>query len=184
MVETERLDFEFQRAGLPIAVRAELWANDEPAAYGCPEFARGFPVMRATIAGPTRGYQDLLGWIQLIRTPPEFGERFHLDSVEMLGEVSHPFGYFGLAPTMYDAPHRDVLPDMDWVAHTFLGGIAGIYKEFEAHAHIGFSWGYAIRDGAVSVTGLAELGPEAWDAHLPYLGATCPAWTFTPGYAP
>lgn len=179
---TETLAFELEPAGVPVSVRAELWPNQDPAAHGCPEFARGFPVMRATIEPPSRGYQDLLGWIQLIRGVPADGEGFSLDSLEMLGEVSHPFGYFGHAPTAFDAPHRDNFDDVDWVAHTFLGGVAGIYREYDAHAFLGFSWGYAIRDGEVSVTGLAELGPDAWNAHLPFLRATCPAWTFAPGY--
>lgn len=178
----DSLAFEFQRAGAPVSVRADLWVNDDPAAYGCPEFARGFPVMRATIEPPARGYQDLLGWIQLIRDPEQRPDFFN-DSPEMLGEVSHPFGYFGSAPTLFDAPHRDPLPDLEWVAHTYLGGVGGIYGEFDAHVFLGFSWGYRIRAGEISLIGFERLGPDAWDAHLPYLESICPRWSFAPGYS-
>jgi len=179
--ETDSLDFAFQRRGTQVTVSAELRANDDPAGYGCPECARGFPVLRATIEPPSRGYQDLLGWIQLLRAP-EFGAGPHLDSLEMLSEVTHPFGYFGYAPVMFDAPHREPEEDLDWVAHSFLAGVAGIYGEFDAHAYLGFSWGYRIRGGEVSLIGLTELDATAWDAHLPFLREKCPAWTFTPGF--
>jgi hypothetical protein len=78
------------------------------------------PVLEAAIAPQALGYQHLLGWIQLIQTP-EFGESFHLDTLEMLGQVSHPFGYFGFAPTAFDAPHRDTFPEMDWICHSLPG---------------------------------------------------------------
>jgi hypothetical protein len=179
----DTLDFKFERGGSAACVRAELWVNEDPAAYGCPEFARGFPVMRATIEPPGRGYQDLLGWIQVIRAPKLFGAGLHLDSLEMLTEVTHPFGYFGLAPTSFDAPHTDAYRELDWTAHTFLGGTAGIHQPKEAWAALGFSWGYVIRDGEVSVTGFTKLGADAWDADLPFLSAKCPAWSFAPGFS-
>lgn len=181
MGESERLEFGFERAGVGVAVRAELWSNDDPAAYGCPDFARGFPVLRATIEPPGRGYQDLLGWIQLIHDP-ERSDGFLIDALEMLSEVTHPFGYFGYAPILFDAPHRPPDEDLDWVAHTFLGSIGGIYGECDAHAYLGFSWGYRIRAGKPSLVGFEQLGPAAWDAHLPYLRARCPDWTFASGY--
>jgi len=184
---TERLEFEFERAGAPVGVRVELCANEDPGAHGCPEYARGFPVMRATIEPPSRGYQDMLGWIQVLDAPgaPELMPGPNLDALEMLApvaEFTHPFGYFGFSPVFFDAPHRIPAADLDWVAHTFLAGIAGIYGEFEAHAYLGYSWGYRIRDGEVEVTGLTELGPDAWDADLPFLRRRCPTWTFAPGY--
>jgi len=178
----DALAFEFEREGVPVQVRVALRANQDPAATGCPDFARGFPVMEATIEPPARGYQDLLGWIQLIDAPHDFGEQPRLDSLEMLSEVSHPFGYFGHAPTAFDAPHRDNYPDMDWVSHTFLAGIAGIHLPFEARAILGFRWGYSIRDGEVSIIGLSALDASAWDAFLPFLHEKCPAWTFAPHF--
>ncbi|HEX3240795.1 MAG TPA: hypothetical protein VHR18_11765 [Solirubrobacterales bacterium] len=178
-----RLDFSFEREGVPVDVRAQLGVNVDPAANGCPECARGFPVLEATIAPQSLGYQHLLGWIQLVQEP-ENGGGFHLDTLEMLGQVSHPFGFFGFAPTAFDAPHRDTFPDMDWICHSFLAGIAGIHLPFEARAILGFSWGYGIRDGEISTVGLSRLEAGAWDAHLPFLRDKCPDWAFAPGFAP
>jgi len=165
--------------------RVDLGVNDDPESYGCPELARGFPVLYATVEPPGRSYKDMLGWIQVLRSE-QFPEGISLDPLEMLSkpeEVTHPFGYFGYAPTLFDAPHTPPIRDMDWVAHTFLAGTAGIHQAFEARAGLGFRWGYRIRDGEVSVIGLSELGPDAWDAHLPFLRARCPDWSFAPGYA-
>jgi hypothetical protein len=168
-----------------VRVQAELRVNDDPAFYGCPDIARGFPVLYATIDPPGRSYNDMLGWIQVLRDP-RFPGGILLDSLEMLGdpkEVTHPFCYFGYAPTLFDAPHTPPDRDFDWVAHTFLAGTAGIHQDFEARAGLGFRWGYRIRDGVVSVIGLSELGSDAWDSLLPFLRVRCPGWRFAPGFA-
>ena len=179
----DRLTLGFERDGVPVTVEVELGANDDPAALGCPEFARGFPYCRSTISPPARGYGDSLGWVQLVRQT-ERGEAFLIDPFEPLDrDPPHPFCFFGFAPTQFDAPHRDPRPDMDWISHTFLAGIAGIHDPSEIRAALGFSWGYSICDGEIEITGLARLDPSAWDAHLPYLRGTYPSWTFAPGFA-
>jgi hypothetical protein len=54
---------------------------------------------------------------------------------------------FGLAPTLFDAPSRRSPPDMDWIAHSFLSFVGA---QCEARALLGFSWGFAVRDGAIA----------------------------------
>jgi hypothetical protein len=176
------LSLGFERDGEAISVAVELGVNDDPAALGCPEFARGFPYCRSTISPPARGYGDCLGWIQLVRQP-ESGEGFVLDPFEPLGEPSSPFCFFGFAPTQFDAPHRDTRPDMDWTSHTFLGGLAGIHMVAEARIGIGFSWGFRIRSEQIEITGPAPLTAADWDRHLPYLRQIFPDWAFAPGFA-
>ncbi|HSS31958.1 MAG TPA: hypothetical protein VLL27_01605 [Solirubrobacterales bacterium] len=178
----DRLSIPFERAGVAGTVDVEVGVNDDPAAYGCPECARGFPWCRATVEPPARGYADALGWIQLVDWE-QAGEGFLIDPFAPLGEVSHPFGFFGFAPTMFDAPHTDrPLHDSDFIAHSFLCGLGPepLGSRFEADAILGFSWGFHVRGGEFEIDGPAPLGPEAWDVHLAYLHESHPRWTFLP----
>lgn len=52
----------------------------------------------------------------------------------------------------------------------------------EVRALLGFGWGFAIAAGEVSLTLPAALKEAAWNAHLPTLTATYPAWTFARGF--
>jgi hypothetical protein len=123
----------------------------------------------------------MLGWIQLVQSTDNRsgGDGFDLDPYEPLGEQSHPFCWFGLAPTLFDAPSRRLPPDMDWIAHSFLGFVGA---RCEARALLGFSWGFGVRDGAIAIGAPVPLGSAAWDAHLPLLRAEHPRWQFAPGY--
>ena len=118
-----RLSLPFERGAAAGTVEVEVGVNDDPAALGCSEYARGFPWCRATLAPPARGYADALGWIQLVDWEL-VAEGFVIDPFMPLGEISHPFGFFGFAPTHFDAPHTDTeLRHSDFVAHTFLCGL-------------------------------------------------------------
>lgn len=167
---------DFVHAGKPGTVRVELAANDDPAALGCPDGARGLPYCRATIEQDARGYGDALGWIQLVDSTDAPGG-FAIDPFEPLGEVTHPFCFFGFAPTLFDGPSRPAREDMTWTANSFLAGIRG---DHEAFAILGFTWGFEIRDGEVSILGPTQLDGSAWDACLPPLEAAHPRWHFIP----
>ena len=178
------LRLEFERAGIPGSVEVEVDVNGEPEALGCPPYARGFPFCRATVHPEARGYADMLGWVQLVSSTDLFGE-FRIDPFEPLGEVSHPFCFFGFSPTLFDAPHRDHREDADWVAHSFLCGLGERPLEPgpEVDALLGFSWGFQIRDSRIAVEGAAPIGREDWDGHLEYLRAAFPRWSFRPGFS-
>jgi hypothetical protein len=170
---------DFLHAGKPGAVRVEVAANDDPAALGCSDDARGLPWCRATIEQDARGYANALGWIQLIDSSDAPGG-FAIDPFEPLGEVTHPFCFFGFAPALFDGPSRESRHDQSWTANTFL---AGIGDDHEAFSILGFSWGFEIRSGAVTIAGPTELDASAWDAHLPTLEQSHPRWQFAPGFA-
>jgi hypothetical protein len=163
-------------------VRVEVRENDDPAALGCEEFARGFPVCRATIAPSAQGYADMLGWVQLVDDSYN-GGGFHADGFEPLGSLPHPFGFFGVSPTLFDAPHFDG-ENFDFLAHTFLCGLGGELLEFrhEARAVLGFSWGCRKRGREIELLGLEVLSPNRWDDHRDYLARRFPKWTFAPGF--
>jgi hypothetical protein len=163
-------------------VAVELRENDDPAALGCEEFARGFPVIRATISPVARGYADMLGWVQLV-DDSWHRNGFHADGFEPLGHLPHPFGFYGISPTLFDAPHFDG-ENFDFQAHTFLCGLGGELLEFrrEARAVLGFGWGCRKRGREIELLGPQPLPPEAWDGHRRYLASRFPEWGFPAGY--
>jgi hypothetical protein len=172
----------FRWAGRDGEVSVEIAQNHDPTALGCDEFARGFPVCRATVAPPSRGYGDMLGWIQLV-DDSYHADGFHADAFEPLGPPSHPFGFYGVSPTLFDAPHADA-ENFDFLAHSFLCGLGGTLLEYrhEARAVVGFSWGCRKRGSLIELMALEPLPPESWDAHRDYLERTFPRWTFAPGF--
>jgi hypothetical protein len=174
---------EFERAGRDCAVEVEVAVNDDPAQLGCPGYARGFPYLRAKVSPPGRGYADFLGWVQLVESNLH-GRGFHLDHFEPLGQVSHPFAFYGFAPTLFDAPHTDQ-GDWDFLAHSFLCGLGDdtLDGRGDIDALLGFSWGFRKRDGEVTLRSPALLGPEDWDRHPDYLRGAFPAWAFLPGFS-
>lgn len=180
---------------LPVTIDFSLWdlpgwvaitfePNDDPGALGKPPAASGFPVCTAEVIYRGRGYKAALGWIQLVRSTDAAngGEEFEMDPYGPLGQLSHPFCFFGFAPTLFDAPSRDSRAPVDWTAHSFLCFIAGTSDRREARAILGFSWGFSIRDEIFSYESPAVLGPADWDDHLSLLAQEHPAWAFAAGY--
>lgn len=177
-VSLNSMRIDFVRAGKSGTVRVEVAANDDPAALGCSDDARGLPYCRAVIEQDARGYVDALGWIQLVDSS-DAPDGFAIDPFEPLGEVTHPFCFFGFAPTLFDGPSRRAREDMTWRANAFL---AGIRNDLEAFSILGFGWGFTIRAGEVTIVGPTELEASAWDDHLPSLEASHPRWRFVPGF--
>lgn len=163
-------------------VRVEIGTNDDPAKYGCEEVARGFPVCRATLEPAAVGYGEMLGWVQLVDTDDR-DPGFKVDQFEPLGDVPHPFAFFGFSPTMFDGPHT-YLHNWDFHAHTFLCGLGGKLLEMrkEARAILGFSWGFSKHDEEIDFFGPTALASEKWDEHLGYLRDNFGEWSFAPGF--
>jgi hypothetical protein len=164
-------------------VLVEVGVNDDPAALGCGDYARGFPYCTAKIEHPALGYGDMLGWVQLVELSSREGG-FKIDELELLTEVTHPFAYFGTAPTLFDAPHTDELNDWDFTAHSFLCGLGGELVEFrrEVRAVLGFGWGFSKRGPQIEIFGPRVLSPADWDDHREYLQQAYPKWSFAAGF--
>jgi hypothetical protein len=176
------LEMPFRWGAFEGRVQAEVGVNDDPAALGCSEIARGFPYCRATVEHPGIGYADVLGWVQLVESSlHEPG--FHLDSFEPLGPVSHPFALYGWSPTLFDAPHSSE-GDWDFLAHSFLCGLGGELLEFrrEVRAVLGFGWGFSKRGPRIEPFGPTRLAPQDWDGHREYLARRYGEWTFAAGF--
>src|SRR3954468_19470723 len=116
------MELSFTMDGAPGRVDVVVEVNNDPEALGCRPAARGFPYCSATVSHPARGYAAALGWIQLVRSTDgrSAGASFEMDPFEPLGPVSHPFAFFGFLPELFDAPSRDPIADIDWLAHAFL----------------------------------------------------------------
>lgn len=164
-------------------VRVETGVNDDPAALGCDEMARGFPFCHATVDHPGIGYADMLGWVQLVRSSAR-GSDFYLDYFEPLGDVPHPFGFYGLQPSLFDAPHADELENWDFLAHSFLCGLGGELLEFrrEVRAVLGFSWGFSKRGDEFEYLQPGALEASDWAGHIDYLTGAYEGWKFSPGF--
>ena len=173
----------FERAGRSCAAQIEVAVNEDPEQLGCPGYARGFPYCQATISPPARGYADFLGWVQLVDSSLH-GKGFHLDHFEPLGPVPHPFGFYGFAPTLFDAPHTE-REDWDFLAHSFLCGLGEDTLDGggEIDALLGFSWGFEKRQGEVALLGPSLLAPADWDRHRAFLRKAFPRWLFVPGFS-
>ncbi len=177
----DQIQIHFDRVDLDGSVEVEVAVNEDPAVLGCPEYARGFPYCRTTVTPPARGYLDALGWVQLVSST-DLADEFRIDPFESLGEVSHPFCFFGFAPTLFDAPHREQRRNTDWIAHSFLCGLGEEPLEgaAQADAILGFSWGFSIRDSRIDIDGPPVLSPDDWDRHHAHLQRAHPRWSFIP----
>ena len=177
-----RLDFEWD--GVEGEIVVECTVNDDPEALGCPPEARGFPACTATIHLPAKGYRALLGWVQLVRSTDNAsaGDRFETDPLLLLADSPSPYGWFGIAPTLFDAPFRPRDQDLTWVAHSFLAAtpLAEAARTWTRPvvALAGFSWGFDVADGTIGLKSVERLTSDDWDAHLPLLREAYPTWDF------
>jgi hypothetical protein len=46
------------------------------------------------------------------------GFAFEMDPCEPLGASPLPFCWFGMTPTLFDAPSRQIVVDLEWVGHS------------------------------------------------------------------
>ncbi len=174
-----RLPFSLRGLAGDVDITVDITQN--PADFGAMAEAVGLPHCQATINYPGRGYAGMLGWVQLVRSTDNksHGELFEMDPLTILGEVAHPFAFFGVTPTMFDAPARSSRADLDWLAHSFLCYPTDNDQSEEAvQAITGFSWGFTIAAGATTVLPVRPLTSADWNAHRELLHADHPGWHF------
>jgi hypothetical protein len=109
------------------------------------------------------------------------GDRFEPDPLEVFGPLPHPFCFFGIKPTLFDAPSRDSRADLDWLAHSFLCRIVDQDRR-EVHALAGFGWGFTITAETATPAPPHRLDPVVWNQHLGLLHAQHLAWRFADGF--
>jgi hypothetical protein len=169
-----------QRGRVVVAVETTL----APGALGVGNGAVGLANCKATIEFSANGYLRLLGWVQLVRSTDNtfHGRQFEIDPFDPFGlyeRAPMPYCWYGIAPTLFDAPSRDERVELDWVAHSFLAA-----SPFSGDARIvtpllGFSWGFHITDDKhIELKPITVLTAADWAAHLPYLRDCYQEWQF------
>jgi len=186
--DTVRIDFALR--GISGHIDVSISPNTDPASlgylilsYGLPvDFARGFPVCRASVTYPADGYAAIFGWTQMVRSTDAAAGDFEMDPIAIYNEVDTPFAWYGMRPELFDSPARDSREDMAWECHSYLCISPDAVLSRRVQAVAGFSWGFTIAEGDIAFTAAAQLGPATWDSHLGLLRASYPSWTFDEGY--
>jgi len=156
-----------------------------PATFGAREGAIGLARCTATIEYAGRGYLQLLGWVQRVRSSDNAfqGEKFEMDPFDPFGlyeRAPSPYCWSGILPTLFDAPSRDERAHLDWVAHSFLAASPLRGDRRIVTPLLGFSWGFHVADdGDVTLDPIARLTPVDWESHLPYLRDSYGGWSFS-----
>jgi hypothetical protein len=184
------MEIEFRRDGERGHVSVSCVPNDDPAAFGNGEDARGLPVCTATIDYPGRGYRGFFGWVQLVRSTDNAfaGRAFEMDPVRFFEDSPAPYCWYGFKPILFDAPSRNHRRPLDWLAHSFLAFTpGGDHAQKQVVPLLGFSWGFVIGDhGRVTLTPVRRLTADDWKSHLLHLRRCYPGWKFAapPSFTP
>lgn len=111
------------------------------------------------------------------------GRQFEMDPFDpfgLYGQAPSPYCWYGIAPTLFDAPGRVERARLDWVAHSFLAASPLRGNRRVVTPLLGFAWGFHIaEDGNVALKPVTSLAAADWASHLPYLRSNYPEWQFT-----
>lgn len=177
----DRLEISFVHEGWSGAVTVGCVPSEDPVAIGKSEEDVGFPVCTARIASEANGYFAFFGWVQMVCSSdnPSDGREFEMDPLGPFSDGPSPFCFFGIAPTLFDAPSRDRRDELTWRAHSFLAVLDEIEERRGVRPLLGFEWGFDISpEGSIGLREPACLAASAWNAHLPMLRGTYPTWAF------
>ncbi|MGC5395260.1 hypothetical protein ACPXCP_05850 [Streptomyces sp. DT20] len=154
---------------------------DDPRTIGKHPAMRGYPCCTSTVTYPGRGYRAMFGWVQFVRSTDNASGAadFDMDPFILFEDAPSPYCFFGINPTLFDAPSRAERRPMAWLAHSFLAYTPLDREQRCVIPLTGFSWGFGIdAEGNIPVRPAAALTAADWDEHLPYLGTSYPAWEF------
>jgi hypothetical protein len=178
------MEIPFTHQGYQGRVIVTLETTLAPPVLGAPEGALGLANCKATIEFTARGYLGLLGWVQLVcSTDNSFhGRQFEMDPFdpfELYEQAPSPYCWYGITPTLFDAPSRDERAELDWVAHSFLAMSPLRGDPRIVTPLLGFSWGFHIFNKEnIVLKPITSLTAADWDGHLPYLRKCYKKWQF------
>lgn len=175
------LELTFEARGAPGRVSIDVQTNTQPASIGCIPEAAGFPVCKAVVSTGLEGYNALFGWVQLVGTtsPSRPQRRFEIDPLQLFEGLDMPFGFYGLEPTLFDAPsRRDRHQTLDWLAHSFLCLSPTRPMDRVVQPIAAFQWGFRMHDHDIGIAAPEPLPLSTWSTHRPLLRQTFPTWRF------
>jgi len=128
MAEAGNLRIAFSLRGTGGLIAVAVTRNADPGAIGYSllshgqpvDFARDFPVCRATVTYPADGYAAVFGWTQMVRSTDSASAGFEMDPIAIYRDVATPYAWYSVRPELFDAPSRGPGDDLDWEAHSFL----------------------------------------------------------------
>ncbi len=189
-----QMEFPFTHQDHQGQIIVTLETTEQPAILGARQGAVGLANCKATIEFPGGGYLGLLGWIQLVCSTDNSsrGRQFEMDPFDVFDLDKHapsPYCWYGITPTLFDAPSRDKRVDLDWVAQSFLAasplrGPRRITSPFREDRRVvtpllGFSWGFHVHDEKhIELKPITPLTAADWEAHLPYFHKYYKKWKF------
>ena len=171
----------FSLNGLEGVLSVQIDRNDDPASVGSSPGSLGLPMCTARVQPSSRGYKAMCGWIQLVRSTDNTsgGAEFELDPFGPFTDTGSPYAFYGLAPTLFDAPGRDDRDDLDWMAHAWLARTELDSRLVEPA--VGFSWGFRIREREPLLSPVGRLAMTDWAEHVSLLQRQHPRWAFADG---
>lgn len=178
------MDLEFSWSGHQGRVVVDCRTNHDPSAVGALPGADGLPTCIATVEFPNLGYRAMFGWVQLVRSSDNAsgGKEFEADPFVLFGDSPTPYCWYGLNPTLFDAPSRSARADLEWEAHSFLATTpldeVMAWQPRRIVPLVGFSWGFDIVGGDVTLRPPEALPLSRWNDDAPVLRARYGLWTF------
>jgi hypothetical protein len=153
---------------------AQLLGRSRPGGAG-----KGLPVCTATVSFRGHGYVAAMGWVQLVQSSDADDPNvYEMDPLALFRGVNTPYAFFGIKPTLFDAPYRDTTRDVSWHARSYLAMTSDAVISREALPVAGFTWGFQISRSTVTIEPLRELDIRSWESHLDLLERTYPGWRF------
>jgi hypothetical protein len=144
---------------------------------------RGIPISTAKIEYPRQGYGAVFGWIQVVRASDgASAEDFEMDPTALYRNMQTPYGWFGIKPTLFDAPPRPTRDDMAWMCQSYLCFTPNAVVGPHVRAVAGFEWGFVVRRDTVTVRKPLSLSADAWNDRVPLLQDRYRGWTFDLGF--
>jgi hypothetical protein len=90
------------------------------------------------------------------------------------------YTWYGITPTLFDAPARNQRAHLDRIAHSFLAASPLHGNCRIVTPLLGFAWGFHVADnGDIALKPNTVLTVADWELHLPYLRSCYTAWRFT-----
>ncbi|GAA3840656.1 hypothetical protein [Streptomyces chiangmaiensis] len=123
----------------------------------------------------------MFGWVQLVQSTDNSsgGVDFDMDPFVLFEDAPSSYAFFGVSPTLFDAPSRAEREPMAWLAHSFLAWTPLDQAQRHVLPVVGFSWGFDIdATGHIALRLAKPLTAAESDGHLPYLSTCYPAWEF------